>query len=78
MCDITPYWQYEQNIPGYTTIGICSLCRGLVTIPSPWHGTPPLPMCMHCGAVAMVTSPYPVIPMVQNRVEVTTNNTSNT
>lgn len=46
------------------TVGKCSICGGLVTCPSIWHGViPPVPKCTKCGATAQQPE-LPVIPMV--------------
>lgn len=45
-----------------TSIGVCSICGGPVTVPDMWHGIyPPVPTCEHCGATSAGRGP--VIPM---------------
>ena len=45
-------------------IGRCSLCGGVVSIPTVWHGTNrPIPTCEDCGAVADEAANLPVVPM---------------
>lgn len=45
------------------TVGTCSLCGGVVTVPDPWMGvTPPTPSCSRCHAVP-VEAHGPVVQM---------------
>ena len=48
-----------------TTIGICSICGGVVTLPAVWDGIlAPDPSCESCGAVKRSTfGPFMVVPM---------------
>lgn len=49
-----------------SVVGICSICGGMVTVPSPWMGIiPPTPTCRTCGAVAAQQGP--VIPMRERK-----------
>lgn len=49
----------------YSVVGTCSLCGGMVTVPTVWFGVaPPIPICQQCGAHAAAHGP--VIPMRHN------------
>ena len=54
----------------YTVVGTCSLCGGMVTVPTVWSAViPATPTCQQCGAVAAIHGP--VIPMQPNNVKIT-------
>lgn len=54
----------------YTVVGTCSLCGGMVTVPTVWMCTiPPTPTCQSCGAHAPMHGP--VIQMQPNNVKIT-------
>lgn len=61
-----PQWTFKPPV-GEITVGTCSLCGGMVTVPQVWFGViPPTPTCTRCGAMA--TPPeLPVIPMSNPR-----------
>lgn len=45
-------------------VGKCSLCGGLVTVPTVfWSVVPPTPTCQKCGAVMDVAATLPTVPM---------------
>lgn len=52
--------RYDQR-----TIGTCSRCGGLVTVPTVWNGViPPTPTCAYCGAVAASSWVGPTLPVI--------------
>lgn len=53
-----------------TILGVCSICRGAVVVPTCWHSIiQPVPTCSSCGATKAAG---PVIPMVPRRSTKTT------
>lgn len=58
----------EPHIPpGQSIVGKCSICGGLVAVPSVWMSIlPAVPRCLSCGATQKPHDPWahlPTIPM---------------
>ncbi len=57
--------------PNEIIIGKCSICSGIVTLPTMWHGiVPPSARCKSCGACEASRDYHmdslPVIPMLES------------
>jgi hypothetical protein len=50
------------------TVGKCSICGGLVTVPIIFYSTvPPAPTCQQCGASMDINENLPIVPMKRNK-----------